>query len=1184
MGLTTIGLKKLIRITVVHQVQNTTLDTDSWDTPDPWGAAPAPWDDPMVVSASPSSPVSKVRRDTTLATRMFEPSDSWKQTHVTPFNLGLQIHTTPPLTVTPRGVTAIDRCIIAIHTQGVILIDQLQVGTKEIGVYPIQVPMGRSTLVGSVIIVGKYLEQDLSSALALRVDSLNHKDKTDVHAVTVFVPRVVLTAGDRSLSRGRPQVHKLPTSTSAGGSSLSGSKKESSPVKYSWDRPSSVSGKVSSAKIVLSSKALPSTQSVQKSSWSRSGSRSSIASTQASDRAPSHPPMVAPVEAKGTTSLPVANSKGIKPDINSAAKTTDVEMKLPVPTTTAVTTPVGTDAADPSVRTERMQDSVISPLSPRTEGKQLAPPPLSGLHATEQPSPPMVDNGSLAPQAQSTVNGSAQTNLPSNGTPPTGDKPKRLEGNNIEGKQVSKLPSPTMQPASPASHPTVAARNGVVKDSSQKAPAAKEPHDVSTTVVDHRTAVPTAVSLPTPVPTPQPTPDAERLPSPPLPENIPTEAKSLRDALRIVVMTRLLCDRQTREERVNPVLSTNQARAALNHQDGPSSTPEEVVKEVYEGPRHDQRMAKFSLIKGSLVERFEERQNALTKKVQRLKEEYLSLHERWLTHCAALDGQNKPAAPEPEIMQPAGRTTRRSTAVLGDAVRSDLEMEQIIASLGNDDATDPTYLSIRNLATIPDMISVTHGRIDYTFDNTNHLVENPLEYYGPHTGIDDWTESEKEIFLDRFAAHPKQFGMIAEHLPNKTAAQCVDYYYLHKKKHIDFRKVISQYAPNKRKRGRTGKKKGNGLLADIRQHDAEVHGENGSPRSSGRPSRSKKPMPPPELKEPKKAPPSRRRIQMDLTPSAGSATPTPEPETRRRGGRRSGAAPLSRTVSVSLEDAEEEATEEAIERPLKRPKRGGRKVIKSAATVTDEPSTPEAKTLELAESNGRRKSGASLSQWSDDDKHLFLTLLAQHGDDFKRIAASMPNKTTIQVSNYYKANCHELGLESVAAKAPKRSPTPEETEETQGAPTPSTVATPATEAPDEPMASLTPEPPYMNGASTTRKPETSVNTTDSQPVTMAWPTTRQATPPLPTSHVRGYYPVNGRHAPYYPPHPMPSAYGPPGYTYPHYSSPHYPPYDPSRMPYPIPDPNRHMPIPRHLGDNPYPVLPPHGQPPYHYSS
>lgn len=115
----------------------------------------------------------------------------------------------------------------------------------------------------------------------------------------------------------------------------------------------------------------------------------------------------------------------------------------------------------------------------------------------------------------------------------------------------------------------------------------------------------------------------------------------------------------------------------------------------------------------------------------------------------------------------------------------------------------------------------------------------------------------------------------------------------------------------------------------------------------------------------------------------------------------------------------------------------------------------------LNESSSRRKAAAVNAHWSDHDKSaiplistsiflslmcqfegLFLVLLSQYGDDFKRIAASMPHKvissvdhmgnisnpcdqTTIQVSNYYKSNAADLELDKIVAIAPKRSPTPE---------------------------------------------------------------------------------------------------------------------------------------------------------------
>jgi len=369
-----------------------------------------------------------------------------------------------------------------------------------------------------------------------------------------------------------------------------------------------------------------------------------------------------------------------------------------------------------------------------------------------------------------------------------------------------------------------------------------------------------------------------------------SDAKSKADALRIVVMTRLLCDHQSRDERIDPVLMANLSIASPPEVH-PTSSPGILLVKMTTGQPLIDRMTSFAATRPSLVMYLEQRHAVVSGKTARLREEYLSLHENWVAHCTALNEQQKTLAFEHE-MQHSGRTTRRSTANT-DAVRSDFEMEQIIASLGNDDATDPNHLSMRNLAKVPDMVSVVNGKVDYLFDDTADRVENPSEYFASDTGISDWTEAEKKLYLDKFAAHPKQFGIIADCLPNKTARQCVDYYYLHKKRLINFRKVVSQFAPNKRKRRGMGKKKGNGLLADIAMHDAEVHRDSGSTSTSAsvvsRVPRGRKTLAPPR-------PSSVRRnaVQFEVTPTS---TPTPEPEARPRRRRMLNSTAVSSTAS-----------------------------------------------------------------------------------------------------------------------------------------------------------------------------------------------------------------------------------------------------------------------------------------------
>ncbi|KAJ7754507.1 hypothetical protein B0H16DRAFT_1722686 [Mycena metata] len=476
------------------------------------------------------------------------------------------------------------------------------------------------------------------------------------------------------------------------------------------------------------------------------------------------------------------------------------------------------------------------------------------------------------------------------------------------------------------------------------------------------------------------------------------DAKSMADALRTVIMARRLRDKQTREERVDPVLLENLSISAPEEFYATPKTQEQLIEEVSLQRASHGIDDPFLAAKSWLHARFDKRRIALNKKREQLQAEYQSLHKRWRRHCDALSRQQARPVETPDNVPVSGRTTRRSAATLGDTVRSDLEMEQIIASLGYDEATDPNQLSTRNLATIPDMISVT-GETYYTFDDTNNLVENASEYYAPHTGINDWTETEKELFLDKYAAFPKQFGTIASFLPNKTPSQCVAFYYLHKKKMIDFRRVVSQFAPNKRKRRRTGKQKGNGLLSDIRQHDAEVNGDaDDSPSYAGRPTRGRRSIP-----EGRKPSGRRHALQFEATTTA---TPTPEPEARPK---RRRVAATSRSV-LFQDDLDDDTDGE----PKK--KKRGRKP-RSATAVVDEFVTP-LPTPPITEVDLDLIYPEPIlpdpNHWSSDDQDLFLDLLTLHGENFKRIAVAMPNKA---VAEYFKAKFEELDLGTVLAKA-----------------------------------------------------------------------------------------------------------------------------------------------------------------------
>lgn len=392
------------------------------------------------------------------------------------------------------------------------------------------------------------------------------------------------------------------------------------------------------------------------------------------------------------------------------------------------------------------------------------------------------------------------------------------------------------------------------------------------------------------------------------------EAKSLTEALHMVVCARQKLELQSREERVNPILMSNRAISAPST-DVPIPPADALVQEVLAGHRAKSTIQTFeSHVRDSLSSNMAARQETVDEKAVRLRREYLALHREWVARCAELDNLHRVDPAAGEVASVPARTTRRSAAVLGDAVRSDLEMEQIIASLGNDELYDPAHLALRNLAVIPDMISVSQGKVDAVFDDTNNAINEPLSFFDPSPGLAEWTNDEVEIYKQRFAKYPKQFGHIAAGLAHKTQAQCVQFYYLHKKVLIDFREAIATYGQSKRRRGgrRTDKKKG-GLLADIRQHDAEVSkGQDPVKRRAGAAARRRR--------ESARVAPRRSItavLQEEQTPVT---TPTPEPEPESvRPKRRRNARPVAEPDPAGTEDPPTKRSRRAPRRPKAAP-------------------------------------------------------------------------------------------------------------------------------------------------------------------------------------------------------------------------------------------------------------------------
>uniref|UniRef100_V5ETL4 SANT domain-containing protein n=1 Tax=Kalmanozyma brasiliensis (strain GHG001) TaxID=1365824 RepID=V5ETL4_KALBG len=269
-------------------------------------------------------------------------------------------------------------------------------------------------------------------------------------------------------------------------------------------------------------------------------------------------------------------------------------------------------------------------------------------------------------------------------------------------------------------------------------------------------------------------------------------------------------------------------------------------------------------IKAQLFPQLLDRKKRLNAKIESLKKSYRSINEEWKLHCQRLDRSaerrellRRPPANTPAgtpgvfgVEEPSpgggggggggsllsaslttGRANRRSAqtggfAGFGDAVRSEAEFLEILASLENADMQDPNMRAARTTATAPDMaINVDSDQLTkLRYDDLNGHVADPLAFYLDEFDPDVWSEEEKAIFARRYALWPKQFGRIAQALPHKTPAQCVRYYYLNKKVPGNDFKALAAARNRERKRKarvKPKKAKGSALMADLKSAKGE---------------------------------------------------------------------------------------------------------------------------------------------------------------------------------------------------------------------------------------------------------------------------------------------------------------------------------------------------------------------------
>lgn len=451
----------------------------------------------------------------------------------------------------------------------------------------------------------------------------------------------------------------------------------------------------------------------------------------------------------------------------------------------------------------------------------------------------------------------------------------------------------------------------------------------------------------------------------------------------------------------------------------------------------------FELLGPFICDLFKRYDDLIAETSADLKDLYREHQTDWQEHCDALDGlrsrlKRKPAAtPITPSIDPlsglpfsdmaatpgpsSGRSTRRTamnTFGLGDAVRSEAEFQEILASLENADLRDPNMRAMRTTAVVPDMALTAEEQRLLVFDDDNSRIVDPFRFFELDDAGPIWTEDEEETFRRRYSQYPKQFGKIASKLPEKTRADCVTYYY--RTKHMfDYRGLLDRRGREGRRKkgrrfaGRDAKATGKSLLANIKpalddeddgDEDEEEDSLAGSPATTtmGLP---RDPTTPGTLSRPKSSEALSRTgprngiagvpvpPKSDLTVNGDFPSVLRTPST-------SGDAQAFLTAMSSLNAPQRSVPAAGDLRLQTMTTNLAMSDVSDKTKVRRKPKsgTPTESAGDKAGGDGAPKRRlATSSYWTKDEKAQFMHALRTYGKDWKAIAAVIANKTATQV-------------------------------------------------------------------------------------------------------------------------------------------------------------------------------------------
>lgn len=195
---------------------------------------------------------------------------------------------------------------------------------------------------------------------------------------------------------------------------------------------------------------------------------------------------------------------------------------------------------------------------------------------------------------------------------------------------------------------------------------------------------------------------------------------------------------------------------------------------------------KHQIFKRRLLEYFKKRHTEKEARETYLTQTYSKMMQEWLRKVDKIESSQKRKAKEaknreffekvfPELRKQ--REDKERFNRVGARIKSEADLEEIMDGLQEQEMEDK---KMRSYAVIPPILLDAKQRKLKYINNNGHIADMENEYK-ERKFINVWTNSENEIFKEKYLAHPKNFGVIASYLERKSVQDCVQHYYLTKK-------------------------------------------------------------------------------------------------------------------------------------------------------------------------------------------------------------------------------------------------------------------------------------------------------------------------------------------------------------------------------------------------------------------